>query len=357
MPSLRIRIATAALVLAMPVTGAEANEPFYKGKRLSVLINYGAGGPADIEGRLFARHIGRHVDGAPNVIVQNIDGAGGLVGTTYLGEIAPRDGTMMGHLTGVGWRWALDSERFRIDFSSYEFLGYQTSTTVAYVRTDVPPGIKVVTDIVKVPGLISGGLGPDNAKDLAIRLALDLLGIPHRHVTSYRSSAHARLALQQGEINFYSESPPSYRAVVHPGIVKEGLAIPVWHEAEGGGLAARPVADLPIQPFDQVFKAAKGKAPEGPLWEAFKTVRTVSGTMIRLLALPPGAPQPAVDALREAVARMNNDAVYAADAMKTIGFVPEYATGPNTNHEVRTGLAVSPQMRAFLIDYAKKANR
>ena len=62
--------------------------------------------------------------------------------------------------------------------------------------------------------------------------ALDLLGIPHRHVTSYRSSAHARLALQQGEINFYSESPPSYRAVVHPGIVKEGLAIPVWHEAE-----------------------------------------------------------------------------------------------------------------------------
>ena len=103
------------------------------------------------------------------------------------------------------------------------------------MRTDVPPGIKVATDIVKVKALISGGLGPDNAKDLAIRLALDLLGIPHRHVTSYRSSAHARLALQQGEINFYSESPPSYRAVVHPGIVKEGLAIPVWHEAEGGG--------------------------------------------------------------------------------------------------------------------------
>ena len=54
---------------------------------------------------------------------------------------------------------------------------------------------------------------------------------------------------------------------------------------------------------------------------------------------------------------MNKDPVYAADAVKTIGFVPEYATGPNTNHEVRTGLTVSPQMRAFLIDYSKKANK
>ena len=354
---MRIKAATAALALAMLATGAAADEPFYKGKRLSVLINYGAGGPADIEGRLFARHIGRHIDGNPNVIVQNIDGAGGLVGTTYLGEIAPRDGTMMGHLTGVAWRWANDPERFRVDFNTYGFLGYQTSTTVAFVRTDVPPGIKVATDIVKVKGLISGGLGPDNAKDLAIRLALDMLGIPYRHVTSYRSSAHARLALQQGEINFYSESPPSYRGVVHPGIVKEGLAIPVWHEAEGGGVAAKPVADLPIASFDEVFRSVKGKPPAGPLWDAFRTIRTISGTMIRILALPPGAPQPAVDALRAALVRLNSDPVYAADAMKTIGFVPEYVTGPNTNHEVRTALTVSPQMRAFLADYVKKANR
>ncbi len=58
--------------------------------------------------------------------------------------------------------------------------------------------------------------------------------------------------------------------------------------------------------------------------------------MIRILALPPGAPQQAVEALRAAVVRMNTDPIYAADAMKTIGFVPEYATGPNTSHEVRT---------------------
>jgi tripartite-type tricarboxylate transporter receptor subunit TctC len=357
MPSLHIRTAVAAFAVAMLATPAAANDPFYKGKRLSVLINYGAGGPADIEGRLFARHIGRHIDGQPNVIVQNIDGAGGLIGTTYLGEIAPRDGTMMGHLTGVAWRWAFDPERFRVDFNTYEFLGYQTSTTVAFMRTDVPPGIKVATDIIKVKQLITGGLGPDNAKDLQIRLALDMLGIPYRHVTSYRSSAQGRLALQQGEINFYTESPPSYRSVVHPGIVKEGLAIRVWHESTAGSAAAKPVADPPIAPFHEVFQAVKGKPPAGPLWNTFQTIRTISGTMIRILALPPGAPRPAVEALQAALVRLNNDPAYAADAKKTIGFVPEYATGPNTGHEVRTALIVSPEMRSFILDYVKKANR
>src|SRR5262245_30932712 len=82
---------------AQPVA---ADEPFYKGKRLTVLVNYAAGGPTDIEGRLLAKHIARHIDGNPSVVVQNMDGAGGMVGTGYLGEVAPKDGTMLGYFTG-----------------------------------------------------------------------------------------------------------------------------------------------------------------------------------------------------------------------------------------------------------------
>src|SRR5262245_65828021 len=129
----------------------------------------------------------------------------------------------MGHHTGMSCRRANDPERFRVDFKTYEFFGYQRSTTVSYVRTDVAPGIKVPTDIVKARGLITGGLGPDNAKDLLTRLALELLGVPHKHVTSYRSSAPARLALHQGVINFSAVSPPVYRAAVHPRVVTEGV--------------------------------------------------------------------------------------------------------------------------------------
>ncbi|MGH8733798.1 MAG: hypothetical protein ACREVB_08960 [Burkholderiales bacterium] len=346
----------AALAVAPDVASAQS-DPFYKGKRLTVLINFSAGGPTDIEGRLFAKHLVKHIDGAPSIVIQNMDGAGGVVGAKYMGEVAPRDGTMAGYFTGTAFMYALDPERFRVDFKSYEFVATPAGTTVHFVRTDVPPGMKDPADIVKAQGLVAGGLTADTSKDLRMRMVLDMLGVTYKYVTGYRSSSAARLAFQRGEVNMFSESPPSYRSVVHPGIVKEGLAIPVWHEAERGALAAKPVADLPIAPFDEVFKAVKGRAPEGPLWDAFRTVRTVSGTMIRILALPPGAPKPAVDALRAAVMRMNSDPVYAADAIKTIGFVPEYATGPNTNHEVRTALTVTPQMRAFLADYVKKANR
>jgi hypothetical protein len=58
-----VRTANATLALMVGVANAAADEPFYKGKRLVILINFAAGGPTDIEGRLFARHIVRHIDG------------------------------------------------------------------------------------------------------------------------------------------------------------------------------------------------------------------------------------------------------------------------------------------------------
>jgi tripartite-type tricarboxylate transporter receptor subunit TctC len=342
------------------VTPARADESFYAGKRLTVMINYSAGGPADIEGRLFAKHLAKHIDGHPNVLVQNIDGAGGLIGATYLGEVAPKDGTMMGHLTSVAWRWANDPQRFRVDFKSYDFVGYLTSTSIYYGRTDIAPGVKVATDIAKATNLVTGGLGPDNGKDLITRLGFEMLGVPHKHVTSYRSSPAARLALQQGEINFYSESPPSYRALIHPGIVKEGLAIPIWYDPEftdGRPGPSKHASDLPIAPYHELFQAIKGRPPSGELWDAYRTIRTISGTMLRILAMPPGVPKAAVASLSAAVARLNTDPEYAEEAIKVIGFVPEYTTGPDTARQVRDGLTVTPEFRSFIADYIKKGSR
>ena len=145
----------AALTSGSPVA---ADEPFYKGKRLSLMINFAAGGPTDIEGRLLAKHLAKHIDGHPSVLVQNMDGAGGMIGAGYLGEVAPRDGTTLGYFTGSAWRYANNPERFRVDFRSYEFIAYQPGTSIAYMRTDVPPGIKDATDIIKARGVVAGGL-------------------------------------------------------------------------------------------------------------------------------------------------------------------------------------------------------
>lgn len=336
----------------------KADEPFYRGKRLSLIINFAAGGPTDIEGRLLAKHLGKHIEGHPAIIVQNMDGAGGMIGAGFLGEVAARDGSVLGYFTGSAWRYANNPERFRVDFRSYDFVAYQPGTSVAYMRTDVPPGIKEPADIVKAKGVVAGGLGAENSKDLLLRLALDMLGVPYKYVTSYRGSQAARLALQQNEINVYAESPPSYRAVVAPSLVKEGLAIGLWYDANPGaelGHPSRQVEGLPLVSFPDLYRKIKGDMPSGQLWDAYRTILTVNGAMQRQIVLPPGTPPPALGALRAAVLELNEDKEHAEEAARTIGFVPEWVAGPDTNAEVRSAITISPDMRAFIAEYVRRA--
>jgi tripartite-type tricarboxylate transporter receptor subunit TctC len=345
-----------AASLALGIGGAAAQEPYYKGKRITVLINFAAGGPTDIEGRLFAKHIAKHIDGHPNVIAQNMDGAGGVVGAQFVGEVAPKDGTVMGYFAGTSWVYVSDPGRWRVDFKSYEFVAYQPGTTVHFARTDVAPGLKAPADIVKAQGLVAGGLSIDTSKDLRMRMVLDMLGVPFKYVTGYRSSAPARLAFQRGEINMFSESPPSYRAMVVPALVDKGLAIPVWWDDVHEGDNPEPqkqMEGLSVPTFPQLHRQLKGTKPSGPLWDAYKTIFEINSTLQRLLALPPGAPPAAYDALSRAITRLNNDKEFAAEAMKVIQFVPEYPTAPDMSNRVRAMLVASPEMRQYVNDYMK----
>ena len=348
----------AALLLG--VSAAQADEPFYKGKQVTLLINFAAGGPTDIEGRLLAKHIAKHIDGHPTVIVENKDGAAGMVGAAYLGEVGPRNGTMFGYFTGTAWAYLIDPAKFRVDLRNYEFVGYQPGTTVYYMRADVPPGMKAATDIMKAQGLIMGGLGVDSAKDLLQRLTFDMLGLKYRYVTGYRSSSTARLALEKNEINMHSESTPSYFGVVEPTLVKTGKVIPLWYDALYDGktfISDAVMAHTGIAPFPGFYEKVKGALPSGPLWDAYKVALTVNAQMQRLVVLPPGSPPAAVAALRKALAALNDDKDYAADAMKAIQFVPHYTINSNLDKEVRDRLTISPPMREFILSYMKKAGK
>src|ERR1700732_4217254 len=159
----RPAVLTLAALLWFAAT-AHADEPYYKGKRLTLVINFAAGGPTDIEGRLFAKYLVKHIAGQPGMIVQNMDGAGGLIGAQYLGEIAPKDGTVVGYLSGSAWLYVSDPERWRVDFRTYEFVAYEPGTTVHFMRTDVAPGMHVPADIAKAQGVMAGGLGADPSK-------------------------------------------------------------------------------------------------------------------------------------------------------------------------------------------------
>jgi tripartite-type tricarboxylate transporter receptor subunit TctC len=343
----------AFLVEAKP--GAAA-DPFYKGKRLVMLINFAAGGPTDIEGRLLGRYLGKYVEGQPSILIQNMDGAGGLIGANYLGKVAPKDGTMVGYFTGATWVAANEPERYEIDFNLYQFVAYQGGTSIYVLRSDLAPGMKQATDIARAQGLVAGGLEAGQAKDLLIRLTLEMLGVPFRYVTGYRSNTNVRMALQNGEVNFLSESPPGYLTAIVPELVKTGEAIPVFYDPAWNGETlgiSKQVADLPVLPFQELYKQIKGAAPAGKLWDAYLAILAVNSAMQRLIVLPPGAPPDAVAALQSAIRRLNEDRSFAEDTMRTVGFVPDYVAGPETARQIRAVTSLRSDMRGFLADYAK----
>ena len=292
MRTFRILAQCAAFVgAALAASVATAQQPFYAGKQLIILVNYDAGGATDLEARLLSRHLAKHIPGNPRIIVQNMGGAAGLIGTKYLGEVAPRDGSMVGYFTGSTQRFVSNPERFNVDFRTYEFIAVLPSGRVHFMRTDVKPGMRTAADVIKGENIVVGGLGRDGPKDLAMRLTLDMLGANYKYVTGYNSSAQAMLALQRGEISYYADSPPLYKSKIEPQ-VKAGALLPVFYDAGFDGKdfsVPSYIKNYDMMPFHELYKSVKGGAmPSGELWEAYKSILLVNGTMYRLMALPPG---------------------------------------------------------------------
>ena len=225
----------------MLATGVEANEPFYKGKRLNLMINFAAGGPADIEGRIFARHFARHIDGAPNIVIQNRDGAGGLVGTNYLGEVAPRDGTVAGYLTAAAWNYVIDPAAYRIDFGTFEFVAYQPANIVYFVRTDTPPGVKDGASLLQSDRRGRGrtcGRTPRRTSRSGSRS----ISSACRTNTSPGSAAPRRRGLRcsGARSTSFRSRRRAISASIEPTLVKTGQAMPVWYDPVYDGTTFAP---------------------------------------------------------------------------------------------------------------------
>ena len=251
------------LLSALVVQAAE--RPYYQGKNITFLINYAAGGPTDIEGRIVARHLAKHIPGNPTVIVQNMPGAGGVTGINFLGEVAKRDGLTMAYFTGVYNHQMMKNPTLRIDLMQVPYIASVGSVTVCYIRSDVPPGIKKPTDIAKAERFRAGGLSFDSNKDLRFRLAFDVLGLKYDYVTGYNSSSDARLAVQRNEIQYHDENIPGYRGVVEPQMVKTGMVTPLYYHdviKPDGTMGKAPITPSSIRLLRFTRKLTARRPPE-----------------------------------------------------------------------------------------------
>jgi putative tricarboxylic transport membrane protein len=117
---------------------AAEKAPFYQGKTLNFVINFAAGGPTDIESRIFAKHLSRHIPGQPTITVQNM-GGGGLIAVNYIGEVAKPDGFTAAYFTGALFQQQIKDPALRVDLSKFGFVTGVHGVTVSYIRSEVPP--------------------------------------------------------------------------------------------------------------------------------------------------------------------------------------------------------------------------
>lgn len=345
----------AAVALAALAGGASA-QPFYAGKTVRMIINFEPGGAIDLEARLYAQHLAGLVEGAPAIVAQNIAGGGGMAGINTIGR-GTKDGLIFGYVSGAGGKAAFEPQTFQgIPLSTFEIVAYLPGASIYYARTDVRPGLKTPADILKAENLFAGGLETGANKDLTIRVTLDMLGVKHGYITGYKGTGPAKLAMQAGEISFFSDGRASYDTGIVP-LVKEGMLIPIYYDSLWDGEKAtvhKPNADLPIKPFHEFYREVKGVPPSGQLWDAYIALLAANAALQRVISLPPGTPKPAVDALRAATAKLNTHQDYVTTANKLLGFAPEYMTGPDVNERVQKMTTVAPEMRQFIVEYTER---
>ncbi len=347
------------LLAAADQAFAAEKAPFYQGKTLNIIINFAAGGPTDIESRIFAKHLSRHIPGQPSITVQNMGGGGGLIAVNYIGEVAKADGFTAAYFTGSLFQHQIKDPALRVDIGKFGFVTGVHGVTVSYIRSEVPPGMKKPSDFVKAQKFRAAGLGVSSSKDVRFRLSFDLLGLKYDYVTGYNSSSDARLAVQRNEAQYHDETLPSYRTQVEPHMVKTGMVVPIYYTdlvaPSGEILVSRDVPEL--LPFTYYYKEIFGKPPSGIKYEALKAANMSSTNMTRMFLLPPKASPETVAILRKAFDGLARDQDFLQDAIGAMRFQPRFEVGEAGERLFKRASQTSPEVIAFLRKYIEEANK
>src|SRR6516162_631464 len=117
-------LAAASLVLLLYANAAHAQDSFYKGKTVRIIVGASAGGGYDTYSRTIARHMGKYIPGNPTLVVENMPGAGFLISANYTYNIAKPDGLTIGHfIGGLFLQQLLGKPGIEFESTKFEFIG------------------------------------------------------------------------------------------------------------------------------------------------------------------------------------------------------------------------------------------
>ncbi|MGH6768753.1 MAG: Bug family tripartite tricarboxylate transporter substrate binding protein [Xanthobacteraceae bacterium] len=194
-------LSIAVVALSAASVAHAQGAPDFSGKTVTIIASFEAGGPYDFYARLIARHIGAHLPGKPNVVVQNMPGAGGLRGANYIYNVAPKDGTAMGVVSqtvAVGQVLAT-TPGIQYDARRYNWVG-RMNANVEVDHAWHTSGVRSIEDVFKRE-VIAAATGPTSSSTVFRRLMNELVGTKYKVITGFRGPTSAQLALERGEVH------------------------------------------------------------------------------------------------------------------------------------------------------------
>jgi tripartite-type tricarboxylate transporter receptor subunit TctC len=296
--------ATIAALILVAIPRAPADE-FYKGKTLTFVVGFSAGGGFDTYTRLIARHIGKHIPGNPAVVVENRPGAGSLIAANYLYNQAPRDGTVIGNWIGpLVLQQVLGNKAAKFDGRKFGWLGAPTPDSGVCALTKAS-GINTMDDWFHSKRPIKiGGTAPGSDTDDVPLLVQAALGLPMKLVEGYAGTSKIRIAAESGEIDggcwAWQSIKPTWAKALESGEVHIVLQA-----------VEKPLPDLREVPLAMQYAKTD---------EARALLRLANGPYAdgdRPYTVPPGIPQDRLQLLQKAFMETMRDPDLLAEAKKS----------------------------------------
>jgi len=356
-------VAIAALTVAA-LTGATTQAAYaevnLKGKKISVIVPFSEGGGSDIYARMMAPYFQKYLPGNPKILILNKPGGGGTTGAVYFDQKAKKDGTWVLTLsTSTAANYALGDPRAKFKLEEFIPIILSPRGITQYGRNNL--GLQDVSDLKgKIEKLQSydpkqlayGGKTPTSG-DLALRIALSLLGVEVNSVWGLGGNGPMALAFERGEFTLNYDNTLAYlKSRKH--MIESGMAVPIYtfgNYDENGQLGRDPA--LPDVPhFAEVYKAVHGKEPSGDGFEAWKSMMGVSVSMSKSLLLPAGTPKDVTEAWREAARKMLVDPEYLAKAKEEAGPYPQIV-GDAASPIIKESVTISPSAKKWIAKYVK----
>jgi tripartite-type tricarboxylate transporter receptor subunit TctC len=309
---------------------------FYRGKTITILVGHSAGGGFDRYARGIARHLGKHIPGNPNIIVNNMPGAGTMISANYTYNQAPKDGSFINSFDGgIVPQQLYGSKAVQFDLTKLNYIGAPDIFKYIMVVTQ-RSGITKMEDFLTGGKQVTIGAVPNTGIQHASMLLKEVLGANVKLVTGFKGTAEIRMAMKSGEVDSVIVGWETLRVTNSRDFeTGEWRILSQWVD--------EPLTDLPQPNVPSIYEFTKSEEQR----QLFRLGLIKPNSYARPYAMPPGVPADRVAAIEAAFQKTLRDPEFLAEAEKSRLTVSPI-TGAQLRGMVLEGLGMPAQLKEQL---------